>query len=330
MTDVAAMAGISAAEREIVETVRVHILGMDETEFITATGETIVVGGPDLVPGYFDGIAADMEQRGDTYIPQLVDHGEGVEYSSRAVGKVRESELDDAGIWLVVDLWAEGVDARYGRDFVSAFWQFGSVGADGRPTTARIVECSFTSTPQFSLAQSPVSELETIEDGLFPIAATMKVPAQSPQAESSMTIEEIMTALLANEDFAEGIRALVKVEDAAEEEAEDAEEAEPVEAADESPAEGETVAAMEGEHDDDEEEAAEVAASVLKRLDDINDRLERMERAKAVKAGLRGTKATTPTVPDVPAEFGARVLHFRNQGFDRANAVKAAQNYKGA
>ncbi len=329
MTDVAAMAGISAAEREIVETVRVHILGMDETEFITATGDTIVVGGPDLVLGYFDGIAADIAQRGETYIPQLVDHGEGIEYSSRAVGKVREPELDDAGIWLVVDLWAEGVDARYGRDFVSAFWQFGSVGADGRPTTARIVECSFTSTPQFSLAQSPVSELETIEDGLFPIAATMKVSAQSPQAEPSMTIEEIMTALLANEDFAEGIRALVKVEDAVEEEAEEAEEAEPVEAADEPPAEDEAVAAMEGEHDD-EEEAAEVAASVLKRLDDINDRLDRMERAKAVKAGLRGTKATTPTVPDVPAEFGARVLHFRNQGFDRANAVKAAQNYKGA
>jgi hypothetical protein len=329
MTDVAAMAGISAAEREIVETVRVHILGMDETEFITATGDTIIVGGPDLVPGYFDGIAADMERRGDTYIPQLVDHGEGVEYSSRAVGKVREPELDDAGIWLIVDLWAEGVDARYGRDFVSAFWQFGSVGADGRPTTARIVECSFTSTPQFSLAQSPVSELETIEDGLFPIAATMKVPAQSPQAEPSMTIEEIMAALLANEDFAEAIRELVKVEDVAEEEAEEAEEAEPVEAADKSPEEGEDVAAMDGEHED-EEEAAEVAASVLKRLDDINDRLDRMERAKAVKAGLRGTKATTPTVPDVPAEFGARVLHFRNQGFDRANAVKAAQNYKGA
>jgi len=327
MTDVAAMAGISAAEREIVETVRVHILGMDETEFITATGDTIVVGGPDLVPGYFDGIVADIAQRGETYIPQLVDHGEGLEYSSRAVGKVREPELDDAGIWLVVDLWAEGVEARYGRDFVSAFWQFGGVGADGRPTTARIVECSFTSTPQFSLAQSPVSELETIEDGLFPIAATMKVSAQSPQAEPSMTIEEIMTALLANEDFAEAIRELVKVEDVAEEESEEAEEAEPVEAADEPPADDEAVAAMEHE---DEEEAAEVAASVLKRLDDINDRLDRMERAKAVKAGLRGTKATTPTVPDVPAEFGARVLHFRNQGYDRANAVKAAQNYKGA
>jgi len=62
-------------------------------------------------------------------------------------------------------------------------------------------------------------------------------------------------------------------------------------------------------------------------FDALADRLERLEKANAVKASLREQKSTLPTTPDVPKEFGARVLHFRNQGLDRPAAVKAAQTH---
>lgn len=328
MTTVVAMAGVSAAEREIVETVRVHILPMEVTEFITESGDSLLVGGPDLVPGYHAGIVADMEARGDTFIPQLVEH------AGPAVGMVRTAELDADGISLVVDLWTEGVEARFGRDFVSAYWQFGDIGEDGRPQSTRIIENSFTPTPQFSLAQKPVSELETIDaeaSALFPIAATMRIAL--PTQESTMTAEEMLGQLLTLDGFAEAVREVVRTEMAVEPEAEPEAEAMEMDG-DEEHAEEEEAAASDGASDDDADATSEaVAASTLRSLDAIADRLERLEKANAVKAGLRGQKSTTPTPDtpgDVPKEIGARVLHFRNQGLSRAAAVKAAQTYKGA
>jgi hypothetical protein len=320
-SDVAAMAGISAAEREIVETVRVHILPMERTEFICEDGSALTVGGPDLVPSYFESIAADMEARGRTFVPVLVEHG------GPAVGMVREVVLEADGIYLIKDLWAEGVEARYGRDFVSAYWRFGELGEDGRPTAARIVECSFTPTPQFSLAQTPVSELETIADGLFPIAATMAAPFPTPES-PEMTPEEMIEALAASEAFGELVASHVaKAMEAAEEVAEEADEEEAAEAMMGENDEEEMTMTVDAEAGHYEDESSEVAAS-LARLDDINDRLARLEKAQNVKASLRGRKTSTPTPESVvPAEFGARVLHYRKQGYDRASAVKAAQNH---
>lgn len=330
-SNVAAMAGISAAEREIVETVRVHILPMQVTEFVTESGDSLMVGGPDLVPDYHAGIVADMDARGDTYIPQLIEH------SGAAVGMVRTAELDDDGISLIVDLWSEGVDARFGRDFVSAYWQFGDIGEDGRPMTARIIESSFTPTPQFSLAQKPVSELDTINaetSALFPIAATMRIAL--PTQESTMTAEEMLEQLLTLDGFAEAIREVVRTEMDAEPEPEPEPEAEAMMMdGDEEHADEEHAEASDGADQDDGDDSSEsVAASTIRSLDAIADRLERLEKANAVKAGLRGQQATMPTTStpdDVPKEIGARVLHYiKNEGLSRAAAVKAAQNYKGA
>jgi len=143
-----------------------------------------------------------------------------------------------------------------------------------------------------------------------------------------MTPEEMIEALAASEAFSELVASHVaKAMEAAEEVAEEADEEEAAEA-------------MMGEHDEEEmtmtvdaeaghyeEDSSEVAAS-LARLDDINDRLARLEKAQNVKASLRGRKTSTPTPESViPAEFGARVLHYRKQGYDRASAVKAAQNH---
>lgn len=277
------MAGISAAEREIVETVRVQILGMDETEFITEDGGSIIVGGRDLVPGYYETIAEDMKARGATYVPQLVEH------EGPAVGMVREVDQDDAGIWLTVDLWAEGVEARYGRDFVSAFWRFGDVGEDGRPRTAKIVENSFTPTPQFSLAQTPVSVLETMADELFPIAATMRAAVPPTQREPSiMTIEELIEMFRASDEFAELIREVVSAG------AEEVEEAEAVDAEEEA-------AAMYGEAAP--EDVEDVAASVVRALDAVATRLERVEKATAVAASLRGSVSSAHTGPKAGAAY---------------------------
>ena len=322
-TAVVAMAGISAAEREVVETVRVHILPMEVTEFVTESGDSLMVGGPDLVPGYHAEIQANIEERGDCYIPQLVDHGTEPTYSTAAVGMVREALLEPDGIWLLLDLWEEGVSARLGRDFVSAYWLFGNVGGDGRPTSTRIVECSFTSTPQFSLAQKPVSELETITDetsALFPIAAAMRASVPPTKEESPMTIEEILEQLLTLDGFAEAVREIARADMAEEPEA--MPEAEAMDG--DTPEEEEKAAASE---DGDDADAEAVAASALRSLDALADRLERLEKASAVKASLREQKSTLPTTPDVPKEFGARVLHFRNQGLDRPAAVKAAQTH---
>tara|TARA_R110000772_G_scaffold108870_2_gene211997 strand:- start:81 stop:1037 length:957 start_codon:yes stop_codon:yes gene_type:complete len=275
---VAAMAGISADEREVVETVRVHILPMEVTEFLTEDDTTILVGGPDLVPGYFDSISANMAARGDTYVPQLVEH------SGPAVGRVTAPGLDADGIFLDVELWAEGVEARFGRDFVSAFWQFGEFGADGRPRVARIVENSFTPTPQFSLAQKPVSDLETLQDntdGLYQVSATMRAQVP-PQQKEPMTPEELV-AFMASEDFTEAVREIARVE-------REAAHAEMEAAAAIAASETAAAAAEDGTADEvvEEEEAVAASAPIARALTAIADRFERLERSSQVAASLRG------------------------------------------
>jgi hypothetical protein len=265
---------ISAADREFVERVRVHILPTDPIEFDTLDGASITVGGSDLVGLYFESLESHRHQRGSTYIPQLVSH------DGPAVGALAHYELDDAGIWAVVDLWAEGVAARKGRDFVSAFWEFGDVGDDGRPRSAIAQEVSFTPTPQFAMAQSPVESV-ALED--FPrVAATISAAAYSTAQEANMTPEEMAAALLGLDEFKDALSAMVAEAIAANAPEADAE------------AEAEDVAAMEGE---EEEVPASVAASVVKTLEALNSKIDRVAEATKVAASLRGQKSTAASAP---------------------------------
>ena len=215
---------ISAADREFVERVRVHILPTDPIEFDTLDGASITVGGSDLVGLYFESLESHRHQRGSTYIPQLVSH------DGPAVGALAHYELDDAGIWAVVDLWAEGVAARKGRDFVSAFWEFGDVGDDGRPRSAIAQEVSFTPTPQFAMAQSPVESV-ALEDSPR-VAATISAAAYSTAQEANMTPEEMAAALLGLDEFKDALSAMVAEAIAANAPAETEEESEEVAAMD--------------------------------------------------------------------------------------------------
>jgi len=265
---------ISAADREFVERVRVHILPTDPIEFDTLDGGSITVGGSDLVGLYFESLESHRHQRGATYIPQLVSH------DGPAVGALAHYELDDAGIWAVVDLWAEGVAARKGRDFVSAFWEFGDVGDDGRPRSAIAQEVSFTPTPQFALAQSPVEPI-AFEDSPR-VAATISAAAYSTAQEANMTPEEMAAALLGLDEFKDALSAMVAEAIAANAPEADAE------------AEAEDVAAMEGE---EEEVPASVAASVVKTLEALNSKIDRVAEATKVAASLRGQKSTAASAP---------------------------------
>ncbi len=265
---------ISAADREFVERVRVHILPTDPIEFDTLDGGSITVGGSDLVGLYFESLESHRHQRGATYIPQLVSH------DGPAVGALAHYELDDAGIWAVVDLWAEGVAARKGRDFVSAFWEFGDVGDDGRPRSAIAPEVSFTPTPQFALAQSPVEPI-AFEDSPR-VAATISAAAYSTAQEANMTPEEMAAALLGLDEFKDALSAMVAEAIAANAPEADAE------------AEAEDVAAMEGE---EEEVPASVAASVVKTLEALNSKIDRVAEATKVAASLRGQKSTAASAP---------------------------------
>ncbi len=259
-------AGVSASDRDFVERVRVHILPAEPITFETVNGAEITVGGPDLVPIYFETLEAHRHTRGSTYIPQLVEH------DGPAVGALASYEIDDLGIWAVVDLWAEGVEARKGRDFVSAFWQFSDFGDDGRPRAAAAHEVSFTPIPQFARAQTPVEALELNEDSPQ-VAATISVAAYLPSPEGNMTPEEMAAALLGSDEFRAAIANMVAeaIEaNAAEPEAEEAEE----------------VAAMDGEG----EEAEEVAASMLKVLEALNAKIDRVDKSTQVAAGLRGQR----------------------------------------
>lgn len=264
---------ISAADREFVERVRVHILPTDPIEFDTLDGGSITVGGSDLVGLYFESLESHRHQRGATYIPQLVSH------DGPAVGALAHYELDDAGIWAVVDLWAEGVAARKGRDFVSAFWEFGDVGDDGRPRSAIAQEVSFTPTPQFALAQSPVEPI-AFEDSPR-VAATISAAAYSTAQEANMTPEEMAAALLGLDEFKDALSAMVAEAIAANAPAETEEESE-------------EVAAMDGE---DEEVPASVAASVVKTLEALNSKIDRVAEATKVAASLRGQKSTAASAP---------------------------------
>jgi hypothetical protein len=265
---------ISAADREFIERVRVHILPTDPIEFDTLDGGSITVGGSDLVGLYFESLESHRHQRGATYIPQLVSH------DGPAVGALAHYELDDAGIWAVVDLWAEGVAARKGRDFVSAFWEFGDVGDDGRPRSAIAQEVSFTPTPQFALAQSPVEPI-AFEDSPR-VAATISAAAYSTAQEANMTPEEMAAALLGLDEFKDALSAMVAEAIAANAPEADAE------------AEAEDVAAMEGE---EEEVPASVAASVVKTLEALNSKIDRVAEATKVAASLRGQKSTAASAP---------------------------------
>lgn len=264
---------ISAADREFIERVRVHILPTDPIEFDTLDGGSITVGGSDLVGLYFESLESHRHQRGATYIPQLVSH------DGPAVGALAHYELDDAGIWAVVDLWAEGVAARKGRDFVSAFWEFGDVGDDGRPRSAIAQEVSFTPTPQFALAQSPVEPI-AFEDSPR-VAATISAAAYSTAQEANMTPEEMAAALLGLDEFKDALSAMVAEAIAANAPAETEEESE-------------EVAAMDGE---DEEVPASVAASVVKTLEALNSKIDRVAEATKVAASLRGQKSTAASAP---------------------------------
>jgi len=266
---------ISAADREFIERVRVHILPTDPIEFDTLDGGSITVGGSDLVGLYFESLESHRHQRGATYIPQLVSH------DGPAVGALAHYELDDAGIWAVVDLWAEGVAARKGRDFVSAFWEFGDVGDDGRPRSAIAQEVSFTPTPQFALAQSPVEPI-AFEDSPR-VAATISAAAYSTAQEANMTPEEMAAALLGLDEFKDALSAMVAEAIAANAPAETEEESE-------------EVAAMDGE-EESEEVPASVAASVVKTLEALNSKIDRVAEATKVAASLRGQKSTAVNAP---------------------------------
>ena len=262
---VKAFAGISASDREFVERVRVHILPMEPTGFETLGGADLIVGGPDLVPIYFETLEAHRIARGATYIPSLVDH------DGPALGALAHYELDDGGLWSVMDLWAEGVEARKGRDFGSAFWQFADFGDDGRPRAATVHEVSFTHSPQFNKAQTPVEALE-LEDSPQ-VAATLSASTFT-RPRGKMTPEEMAAALLGSEEFKVAIADMVAEAIAA--------------AAPEAPEEeAEPVAAMDGDEAPAEEEEA-VAASMLKVLTAMNAKIDANTKATAVAASLRG------------------------------------------
>jgi hypothetical protein len=319
---VLAMAGVSAAEREVVERVRVHILPMDPIVFETTDRKAVTVGGADLVPGYVESIRADIESRGPTYVPQLVEH------DGAAVGMVVGPVLTDNGIELDVDLWAEGVEARYGRDFVSAWWEFSDFGPDGRPRIATIKENSFTPKPQFAICQTPVSELETMVteiESTNRVAATISAAAYlTPPGSEMMTPEEMAAAILEVPEFGEAIQGMISAAmKAAEPEAEEAPAAEepmPEEA------EEEVAAADEEPTEDAAEESADVAASLARLEQEVAEIKQGQARSEEVAASLAG-RITNPAVHAIPESFGGRVLHFRKQGMGRPEAVAAARNF---
>ena len=295
---VKAYAAVGASERDFVERVRVHILPSDEIAFETLTGSELTVGGPDLIGPYLESLEAHRVARGSTYIPTLVDH-EGA-----ALGALAAYEADDEGIWAILDLWAEGVQARKGRDFVSAFWEFDDFGADGRPRSAIAHEVSLTAQPQFAMAQTPITRI-TEESPL--VAATLCAASYpTPNGVPEMTPEEMAAALFETEAFRDGMAAMIAeaIEAAmASDEAEKVEEVEEVEA-------------MDGEYAHKDEPMVEaVAASTVKALEALTKRIERAERKAEVAASLRGnvtrisgtTNAAKPGVDYINQRLAAGV-----------------------
>lgn len=317
---VKAFAGVSASERPFVERVRIHILPMEPTGFETLAGAELTVGGPDLVPLYFETLEAHRLSRGSTYIPQLVDH-EGA-----ALGVLDHYEMDDGGLWSVMDLWAEGVEARKGRDFGSAFWQFSDPGADGRPRAATVHEVSFTHSPQFNRAQTPVESLDTEESPQ--VAATLSASAP-PSPRGNMTPEEMAKLLLGSEEFKTGIAEMVAT---AVTEALAASEVAAMEAADADAAEDEEAkvaaaadadAGTDVEKDEKEDEPAEKVAassSMLALITAINAKVDRNTALFEVAASLRGRTIIPPAIggPTPGADFITARL---NDGINLTDAL---------
>ena len=265
--------GSSASDRDFVERVREHILPLEPYTFETVHGREITVGGPDLVPLYFETLEAHRLARGSTYIPQLVDH------AGESFGALAKYELADDGIWAVFDLWAEGVEARKGRDFCSANWTFSDFGEDGRPRCATAHEVSLTAEPQFQFNQSPI---EALESGSFRVAASFTAP-HLPSPEGTMTPEEMIAILLGSEEFKAAIGEMI---------AEAIPTPEPVEA-------------MEEDAGEEEEAEASVAASIVPLLSALNDKIDRVEEAQKVAASLRGKRTDSISVggPSPGADF---------------------------
>jgi len=304
---------VSASQREIVETVRVHILPSDPITFETLTGEDLTVGGPDLVESYFQSCEAYRLDRGQTYIPVEIEH-KGI-----SVGMLARFELEEDGIFAVLDLWKEGNEAREGRDFVSAFWEFSDFGADDRPRSTRTQEISFTNKPQFALAQDPIVRLE---DSIYThVAATLSPAAYvQTQSDGEMTPEEMATALLEMDDFKAAMIECVTeaINATATEEEEEAEEiAEEI---------AEEVAAADGEEVEVEaEEESAVAAS----LAEINAKLARVEKAQKVAASLVG-QISNPFQGSAPKAGVDYINAQLEKGSTLTEAMNQNRNLKGS
>ena len=271
-----AFSAVSAADRELVERVRLHILPADAITFDSLDGEPVTVGGSDLVGGYLRTLESYRKERGSTYTPILVEH------CGASVGMLVSYESDAAGLWAIADLWAEGVAARKGRDFVSAWWEFGDRGDDGRPHTAKAHEISFTALPQFARAQTPVATIGGPEDSPT-VAATLVAAAYSTSPRGKMTPEEMAAALLGLDEFKAALSEMVA-------------EAIAAAAPEEAPEEALEAEAMDGEESPGEEVTASVAASLVAALDALNTKIDRVERSTKVAASLRGKNVNQPTI----------------------------------
>jgi len=267
-----AFSAVSAADRELVERVRLHILPADAITFDSLDGEPVTVGGSDLVGGYLATLELYREERGSTYTPILVEH------CGAAVGMLVHYESDASGLWAVADLWAEGVAARKGRDFVSAWWEFGDRGDDGRPHTAKAHEISFTAIPQFARAQTPVAAIGDPEESPM-VAATLVAAAYSTSPRGIMTPEEMAAALLGLDEFKTALSEMI---------------AEAIAAA--TPEDDPEDEAPEGDEAVEVEVTDSVAASLVAALDALNTKIDRVERATKVAASLRTKSVNQPTI----------------------------------
>lgn len=304
----AALPDPSACNREIVEVVRVHLLPRSDIEFDTLEGAAICV--PLSIAGLADVYAASFEdyrqRRGGCFVPVLVEH------SGPAVGQVVKFEASDRGVDALLGLYAEGLESRKGRDFVSGFFEFLDIRSNGAAGVALVQEVSLTPTPQFALAQEPLVRIsnQTSTQIAASICAAAYLPPSTP-----MTPEEIFEAV--EPMISELIRQMIaEAVDRAEEVAVEEAGAELAEVAEEV---AEEIAAADGEviiNDEDGEIMAAVAAALAPIAAQVAD----IDRRTKVAASLRG-QVVQPSAPNAPAAGLTYIADQISAGFSLDEAL---------
>lgn len=289
---------------------RAHILPARDITFAARDGSAVELemGDPEYRGRQVARMRAVIDAAGPTLVPMRLDHNPG------AVGHIIDVVETDRGVD-VIHLCHDR-ELLAARPYSSGRYVITLTG-DGWEID-RLREVTLCDEPQFGAGQEPVSQIDVaarvVEDARREIWASIG----AAHGDDSMTPEEIQELVAGM--VAEAVPAAVK---AALEEIQAME-----------PPAAETEPEVEAAEVEDEPETVDVAASVTAAVKaavaPLNAEIARLKRTVEVRASFADQQFDPPAAdaPDM-STFGGRVVHYRNSGMSKADAVEAARTHKG-